>query len=222
MLEWRSTHHTENNQNYYTYNLEWVRNHQGQAGERANNPAHWFIQGETIYNQQVFVGQYNLSKDVIDLCTKQVPLNLTLENGQRIAKSANKNVQPSLVAPYIYFPASFGPQLMNNQQIAYNQPMYNQQQFGGVFNEGSLGSLRVSYNFCPTGPISIVGKSLQNTFLPFEIAEYEGTKDVNNGVPNCCCCLMSSCYAELLKPIENILEVEESSQTRQAMFAKAI
>lgn len=60
------------------------------------------------------------------------------------------------------------------------------------------------------------------TFTPFPIAQYEGTKEQTNGIPDCCCCIVSSCYAELLKPIEEIHLVEESSLSKGEMFDLAI
>lgn len=63
---------------------------------------------------------------------------------------------PSLTGQYIYFPSGQG---------------FQGQGFQGQM-PNTLGSLRVSYNYCPVGPITIAGKSDQNTFLPFNIAEY--------------------------------------------------
>ena len=66
---------------------------------------------------------------------------------------------------------------------------------GGREEEGAL---RVRFVLCPTGDISIAAKSTGYTFAPFPIAEYEGTEDQKNSVPDCCCCLISQCYASLL------------------------
>jgi hypothetical protein len=41
-------------------------------------------------------------------------------------------------------------------------------------------------------------------------------------VPDCCCCFISACYAELLKPIELILEVYEENLSKDEIFDKAV
>ncbi len=41
-------------------------------------------------------------------------------------------------------------------------------------------------------------------------------------MPDCCCCFISACYAELLKPIELILEVYEENLTKDEIFDKAV
>lgn len=47
-------------------------------GQRFNNPANWFIKNDVIYNSQVYLGGYNLSKEVVDKCNKVVPFTPTL------------------------------------------------------------------------------------------------------------------------------------------------
>lgn len=73
------------------------------------------------------------------------------------------------------------------------------------------GTLRVRFSLCPTGELSICARSTGATFSPFPIAEYEGTTEETNAIPDCCCCLVSNCYAELLKPITHIHLVEEQN-----------
>lgn len=41
-------------------------------------------------------------------------------------------------------------------------------------------------------------------------------------MPDCCCCCISACYAELLKPIELILEVYEENISQEEIFDKAV
>jgi hypothetical protein len=61
----------------------------------------------------------------------------------------------------------------------------------------SHGSLRVSYSYCPVGPISVMAKTVENKFEPFPIAEFEGNGVVEkNPLPACCC--LSNCIATLL------------------------
>lgn len=75
---------------------------------------------------------------------------------------------------------------------------------------------------CPTGDITICARSIGATFTSFPIAQYEGTADQTNSVPDCCCCVMSACYAQLLKPIEYIHMVQQQIYTKPQMFQKAI
>lgn len=41
-------------------------------------------------------------------------------------------------------------------------------------------------------------------------------------MPDCCCCCISACYAELLKPVELLLEVYEENITKDEIFDKAV
>lgn len=47
--------------------------------------------------------------------------------------------------------------------------------------EQSAGTLRVKFELCPIGPISLIAKSIvrvnEGTFSSFKIAEYEGTEE---------------------------------------------
>ena len=78
------------------------------------------------------------------------------------------------------------------------------------------------YILCPTGDLSLVAKSDGYTFRDFPIAEYEGTTDETNNIPDSWACIISNCYASLLKPIENIHLVEEKPMGMHEMFKKAI
>jgi hypothetical protein len=116
-----------------------------------------------IYNQQAYLGGYNISKEVADKCTKVIPFSPNINNAQNILRNTNRNDRvPSLNGEYIYFmPGTGGP----GGPGGYNQ-------FGGNQSEGSL---RVQYLLTPTGPLSLIAKSAGPTFSSFNIAEYEGT-----------------------------------------------
>ena len=84
------------------------------------------------------------------------------------------------------------------------------------------GTLRVRFSLCPIGELSLIARSTGATFDSFPIAQYEMTADQKNDVPDCCCCLISKCYAQLLKPIEQIHLVKEGNMGKGEMFDEAI
>ncbi|CAM6002390.1 unnamed protein product [Sphagnum balticum] len=127
----------------------------GELQGKTNSPANWFIKSETFYNEQVYLGGYNISKEVADKCSKSLHYNLTLQNAQSILSNTGRNAQPTVADGYIYFPPSGGYQ---------GAP--------GYVNQQAEGLMRVSYSLTPTGPMSLVGKSDKSTFHPFDIAAY--------------------------------------------------
>jgi len=175
--------------------LEWVSENSTNQGQRYNDPGCWFINTETIYNQQVFLGGYNITKEVADKCSKTVGFTPNASIAQNIInKTGRKDRIPSPSGEYIYF--STGGQGQNYDPNGY--------QGGGNYGAGNQGpgTLRVRFLLCPTGPMSLVGQSSGNpgkntsyTFTGFNIARYEGTENQTNGVPDCCCCFISQCYA---------------------------
>lgn len=62
VLEWRKKTRKEGDRHVDYYELEWVSTNSQNEGERFNNPSHWFIKGDVIYNDQVYLGGYNISK----------------------------------------------------------------------------------------------------------------------------------------------------------------
>lgn len=120
-----------------------------------------------------------MSKNISDLCSKAVPANMTMEHASRLATRANQPIVPTIQDNYIYFTPkgiSFNPQSI-------------------LAHAGSgEGTLRVRYDVCPLGPISIVGKSDKDTVIPFNLAKAEGSTD-SNKLPDCCCCVISNCCA---------------------------
>lgn len=184
--------------------MEWVSSNSENEGERFNPKTNWFIENDTIYNQQVYLGGYNISKEVADKCSRFIPFTPTMEHAQNIMANTHRlNKTPSLAGEYIYFSDNMsGNNYPNNQGYQPNQGYPPNQGFGG--NQGP-GTLRVKFLLCPTGEMSLVGESAGTTFSSFNIAKYEGTAEQTNSVPDCCCCCISACYAELLKPIEQIL-----------------
>ena len=68
VMEWRR--HTRNNdrtsETYHT--LNWTSVHSESEGVYRNPPENWFIQNEVTYNNQVFLGGYNIDKATADLC----------------------------------------------------------------------------------------------------------------------------------------------------------
>lgn len=70
VLEWRKKTRKEGDRHVDYYELDWVSSNSQNEGERFNNPSHWFIQGDVIYNDQVYLGGYNISKEVADKCCK--------------------------------------------------------------------------------------------------------------------------------------------------------
>lgn len=73
VMEWREKTRKENDRTVTYYELEWVSANQPNAGARYNNPANWFINSETFYNTQVYLGGYLITKDVADKCSKVLP-----------------------------------------------------------------------------------------------------------------------------------------------------
>lgn len=72
--------------------------------ERFNNPANWFIKKQTIYNQQVYLGGYNISQVVADKCSKYVNFTPTLQHAQSIlSKTGRMDRTPNITGEYIYF-----------------------------------------------------------------------------------------------------------------------
>lgn len=79
-----------------------------------------------------------------------------MQNAFNILQGTGRQVpsQPQIIGNYIYFPSEPG-------------------------NYEAPGSLRVKFNFCPNGPISIIAESTMNTFKPFRIDIYD-----NDGQPD--------------------------------------
>lgn len=69
--------------------------------------------------------------------------------------TTHRQVQPVLEGKYLYFP----PPNSNNPR--------------------EHGALRVEYCYCPIGPISLMAKTVDNSFQPFPIAEYEGNGHID-------------------------------------------
>lgn len=155
VLEWRKKSRKEGDRHVTYYDLDWVSSNSQNEGERFNNPANWFVQGDTVYNQQVYLGGYNISKEVADKCSKVAPFTPTLEHAQRILSNARRNDRaPSTNGQYLYFspasPGGFNP--------GYGAPAQGE------------GTLRVQFLLCPTGPLSLIAKSAGPTFSSFNIA----------------------------------------------------
>lgn len=71
-----------------------------------------------------------------------------MNHAMTIASNVQRNLRPVIQDGYIYFPSP---------------------------NSGSIsdhGALRIKYTYCPVGPITLMAKTVQNTFEPFPIAEY--------------------------------------------------
>jgi hypothetical protein len=116
-----------------------------------------------IYNQQVYLGGYNVSKEVADRCNKIIPFTPTMENAQAILNNTRRNDRvPSSNGQYLYFTPSAAIGAYNNNQ-------------GYAPASQGEGTLRVQFLLCPTGPLSLIAKSAGPTFSSFNIAEYEGT-----------------------------------------------
>jgi hypothetical protein len=71
-----------------------------------------------------------------------------MNHANNLAMNTQRSVKPQVMGEYIYFPSP------NSNSISDH------------------GALRVKYSLCPTGPISIIAKSVDNTFQPFPIALY--------------------------------------------------
>ncbi len=80
-------------------------------------------------------------------------MNHAFNIGQRTGRAFPS--QPEVSGEYIYFPSIQG---------------------GGT---GAPGALRVKFEFCPTGPISIIAQSKFESFEPFriDIVDNEGQPD---------------------------------------------
>ena len=148
--------------------LQWVTTNSSAEG---NDPSAWFINNEVTRARQVNIGNYYLSQGQIDQlsCTQSYSPNM--QNAQYIAQNCRRqiNYPPVIQGGYIYFPSS-----------------------GGGIEEHQ--TLRVKFDFCPNGDISVVARSHGNTFEPFEIDKYEneGEEDTSSGC-DCCCCFMCAC-----------------------------
>ncbi len=71
-----------------------------------------------------------------------------MNNANTIAQNTNRRVMPVVQGEYIYFPSPL------NNSISDH------------------GALRIKYSYCPIGPLSIMAKSINNTFEAFPIAQY--------------------------------------------------
>lgn len=63
-----------------------------------------------------------------------------MNNANMIAANTQRNTRPTIEGDYVYFPSP----VTNNTQ--------------------DHGALRITYTYCPTGPITVMAKSVQNTF----------------------------------------------------------
>jgi len=77
--------------------MDWVSQNLSNAGTRYNNPGNWFINNDTTYNQNVYLGGYLITKEIADLCSKVIPFNPSMDVAQRILKQTGRgDRQPSL------------------------------------------------------------------------------------------------------------------------------
>ena len=94
--------------------------------------------------------------------------------------------------------------------------------------EKPVGTLRVKFDLCPIGPISLLAKAVmigmeQATFAPFNIAEYEGTAESTDFASDCgCCCCLCSMYKHMLTPKEEFLVVQEKKVERGPKLFKLL
>ncbi len=98
----------------------------------------------------MFVGEYLLSNGQKDQCKKSSTITPDMNTAMMIASNTRRNVRPCVQDGYIYFPSP---------------------------NSGSIsdhGALRILYTYCPVGPISLMAKTVQNSFESFPIAQFEG------------------------------------------------
>jgi hypothetical protein len=98
------------------------------------------------------VGEYFLSKSQEDQCQKSNPINPDMNNANAIASNCNRYSRPVVQDGYIYFPSSSG-------------------------SISDHGALRVKYTYCPVGPITLMAKTVQNSFEPFPIAHFGGRRN---------------------------------------------
>jgi hypothetical protein len=107
VLEWRRKTRKEGEHQHVYYELEWVSSNSQNEGERFNNPANWFINNDVIYNQQAYLGGYNISKEVADKFCKVIPFTPTMQNAQMILNNTRRNDRvPSNNGQYLYFTPS--------------------------------------------------------------------------------------------------------------------
>ncbi len=71
-----------------------------------------------------------------------------MNNAMMIASNTQRNVRPTIQDGYIYFPSPTS---------------------GSISDHGAL---RIKYNYCPVGPITLMAKTVQNSFEMFPIAQY--------------------------------------------------
>ena len=95
------------------------------------------------------MGEYLLSQSQKDQCSKSNPINPDMNNANMILSNTGRSLRPIIQDGYIYFP---GP----SNSISEH------------------GALRVKFTYCPVGPITLMAKTVQNSFEPFPIAQYEG------------------------------------------------
>lgn len=86
------------------------------------------------------MGEYLLSQSQKDKCQKSTTIQPDINNANMIANNTHRNVRPTISGEYIYFPS----------------PMSN--------SINDHGALRIQYTYCPVGPITLMAKSVQNTF----------------------------------------------------------
>lgn len=91
-----------------------------------------------------------MSKTQKDQCQKSMDINPDFNNANFIASNTRPNSRPVVQGNYIYFPSPTSNSIHDH------------------------GALRIAYTYCPTGPITLMAKTTQNTFEPFPIAQYEG------------------------------------------------
>lgn len=63
-----------------------------------------------------------------------------MNNANNIAANTQRNVRPTVEGGYIYFPSPTSNSINDH------------------------GALRIAYTYCPVGPITLMAKSVQNTF----------------------------------------------------------
>ena len=97
--------------------MEWVSSNSTNEGERYNNPAHWFIESDVVYNSEVYLGGYNIDKATAELCQKSLPFHPTMEHARTILVNTHRQDRsPSLAGEYIYF-APGGSSKIHSMQV---------------------------------------------------------------------------------------------------------
>lgn len=71
---------------------------------------------------------------------KATLINPDIQNANNICNATGRRVNPQIADGYLYFPS------LTSQSIS------------------DQGALRIKYNFCPVGPISLIAKTTNNTF----------------------------------------------------------